>query len=95
MNRLNKTEITVFISLMWSLLPSKLTNQNLLSLVKFNVPVSKISVERLFVNSAGFLPNMRCKADFRPAESSSEAEAPGLPFTIYLACRDGQRPSIY
>ena len=33
MNRLNKIEIAIFISLMWSLLPKDLTNQNFLWLM--------------------------------------------------------------
>ena len=36
MNRLNKTEFAIFISLMWSLLPKALTNLNLFLLSVFS-----------------------------------------------------------
>ena len=44
MNRLNKIEFAIFISLMWSLLPQDLTNQNLLVyllLIVFTFPAFK------------------------------------------------------
>ena len=38
MNRLNKTEFAIFISLTWSLLPKDLTNQNLFNRI-YAIPV--------------------------------------------------------
>ena len=40
MNRLNKTEFAIYSSLMWSLLPKDLTNQNIFPFLDGDVPRS-------------------------------------------------------
>ena len=49
MNTLNKTEFAIFIALMWSLLPSELTNQNILNVT--GLVLSRVAaVKRLLLH---------------------------------------------
>ena len=56
MNRLNKTEFAIFSSLMWSLLPKTLSNQNLLiSIVAGVVPCGAVKRLPAYHHSADYI----------------------------------------